>query len=104
MKYFTISILALCTLFACSNNDDDVQNLTCQSTGNFLGFDLTFCPCCGGAFLEMNDDTFYILEMPQVDFPIDTFPRAVKFDWEIAVGTCADFQTNAINLTCIEVL
>lgn len=104
MKKITLLLLALCTFFACKNDDDASENLTCETEGNFLGFDAALCACCGGAYLEMNGDTFYILTMPTTNFPIDTFPRAVKFDWETATGTCADFHENAIDLSCLEVL
>lgn len=104
MKYLTIFALTLCSLVACNSDDDTSTTLTCQTEGNFLGYDLALCACCGGAYLEIENDTFYVLTMPMIDFPIDTFPQAVKFDWEFATGDCADFQENAIDLSCLEAL
>jgi len=103
MKYLFLSIVLICTLLACQN-DDNNEILTCETEGKLLGYDFALCACCGGAYLEMNEDTFYVLDMPMLDSPLDSFPLPVKFDWEIATGTCADIQPNAINLTCLEEL
>jgi hypothetical protein len=103
MKYLTVITFTLLTFFACKK-DNNTADVTCDTEGNILSVDLALCPCCGGLFLEMDGDTFYVLSMPEIEFTDNAFPKAAKFDWEVATGDCANIRENTINLSCLEIL
>lgn len=58
--------------------------------GVIIGYDLRFCPCCGGYFVEIQNDTFRIQTFPDTSFQINgnELPLEVLLDWSIPTNQC----------------
>jgi hypothetical protein len=55
-----------------------------QDTGTVFGFDYIKCMCCGGYFIEINEDTLRFDQMPEnqaINFDSLGFPVEVYLDW-----------------------
>lgn len=69
---------------------------SCEKTvfwtkATIIDYDYGMCMCCGGVFIEINNDTFRT-DLP-IDFEIETFPLDVKIQYDDEVSSC-----NSINL------
>ena len=80
IEILLVGILFVVLMAACEKNDTPYQ-----STGTITGPDYRECICCGGYYIEIDDDTTYNFEtLPDgVDIDLNTaeFPIPVKLDW-----------------------
>lgn len=100
MKFITI-ILALCIstsiLISCKKDDDSGQGDN-TSQGLITGIDKRECICCGGFWIEIDNDRlrFFYDDLPpnNLDLPNRTLPISVNIDWRL-LGTdeaCGDMM------------
>ncbi len=78
MKHLLTLILLLALLSACK------QEPCYDDTGTILGHDYRKCMCCGGWFIEIDQDTLRFDQLPEgctVDLDNPVFPVAVYLDW-----------------------
>ena len=81
-----IVLSALLVFLICCKNDDENNVQTFDSEGVITGIDLTLCPCCGGFFIDINDETYNFEpnDLPNNDLEIieDNVPIFVELNWE----------------------
>lgn len=58
--------------------------------GVITGYDLRFCPCCGGVFIEIQNDTFRYYTVPDTTFQFtaNDLPLNVLVDWSPQANQC----------------
>ncbi len=85
-------ILIYLNFTACENDE-----LTFESEGVILGYDMGMCICCGGYFIELNGNTYRTWNFPNNDtFAAEDFPIPILLNWHFAEeGACSD-GTNLI--------
>ncbi len=81
MKKFILLIFLISTSFYCSNNDDNFE-----SSAKIIGFDASFCACCGGWLIEIDENEnlkrFDVLpKNATIDLQNATFPLLVNLNW-----------------------
>lgn len=93
-----------CVLFlflllnSCKENDDD------YSVGIITGSDFRFCACCGGFFIEIEDETyrFFNDELPEGSpnfYLMDvTFPLKVHVQWKLKENSCMGDEILVTNI------
>ena len=88
-QIFFSGILLAVILFSCDKEDENFQ-----SSGLITGPDIRECICCGGYFIEIEDSTYNFDSLPEssgIDLSSETFPVAVKLDWDMD-RTCGDIK------------
>jgi hypothetical protein len=101
MKTSTICIkfmLCLICMYSCSS---DYEN-NCPKEGKVIGYDMRDCMCCGGWFVEYNNDTLLFDTVPgnaKLGEWVESygFPIKIDFDYSDSVR-CNQIHT----MTCIE--
>ena len=66
-----------------------------KSEGIITGYDVRFCACCGGYFIEIEDDVYnFVGEFPnQGNLDLENLPLKVKLNWELKPEGCDSFIT-----------
>ena len=63
-----------------------------MNQGSITGYDLRLCACCGGFFIEIDNETYRFYELPsntEVAFTNETvFPVEVNIDWHPDENAC----------------
>ena len=83
---FLTLIISLLTLSGCSKREIEYQ-----SVGTITGPDLRSCLCCGGWFIEIEDNTYRFEDIPNVndlDLKSETFPLNVKLNYSLVGCGC----------------
>jgi hypothetical protein len=87
MKYKTVLGICLIVLeFLCCHKE---VNYHYESIGLITGQDARMCPspCCGGWFIKIDSLTYEFDSLPgnsNIDLAKETFPLAVKLDWQLS--------------------
>lgn len=87
MKTVRLIFLVL-IMFACTK---EKENDTYRSFGTITGYDMTKCGCCGGWIINIDDVSYLTDSIPDYSsFNIaeETFPIAVKLDWQMNEKGC----------------
>ncbi len=74
-------LLAALSFSACCD-DDDLQ--PCSETGIIIGIDYRECGCCGGYFIEINEDTLRAPTLPEPfvnSFDPAEIPLPIYLEW-----------------------
>jgi hypothetical protein len=93
-KIITVLLLSL-VLLACSKEVAKQY----KSEGKITGADLALCPCCGGWYIVIGDDTYRFDDVPTnsgIDLKKETFPLKVKLDWEPVESNCQRITISSI--------
>lgn len=89
MKILPFLLGAFLLLPACCDDD----NYACSDQGIILGEDFRKCRCCGGWFIEIDDDTLRAQRLPEefvnfLNISELNFPLPVRLDWEPDATPC----------------
>jgi hypothetical protein len=97
MKSKIIAVLLLSLiLFDCSKKEVAKRY---KSEGKITGADLALCPCCGGWYILVGEDTYRFDDVPAnsgIDLTKETFPLKVKLDWEQVESNCQRITISSI--------
>ncbi|MFK8046511.1 MAG: hypothetical protein AB8B72_13525 [Crocinitomicaceae bacterium] len=80
-----IIVVLFSAVLSCDKND------YLSNEGIVIGADLSKCSCCGGYFVEIENDTLRFLEIPKasdIDLSADEMPIAVKVNWKKVAKPC----------------
>ena len=80
-----ICCILLTVLFGCKKEVDTMNS------GQITGPDMSLCPCCGGWFIVIDNNTYRFLELPEnsnFDIEDETFPINVNLDWQNDANAC----------------
>jgi len=83
-------ILLLFIMIACTKENSDYKSL-----GTITGIDGTFCGCCGGGIIIIEEVRYLIDSMPDnssLKLAEETFPVTVKLDWQLVNNGCRAFN------------
>ena len=83
-------IFLVTIMIACNKENSDYR-----SVGRVTGIDGTMCGCCGGWIIYIEDIRYLIDSMPtdsSIDLATETFPIAVKLDWQLVSTGCSAFN------------
>lgn len=87
MKIFLfIGLAALLSNCACSLSEDDYKN-----DGTITGYDTRECSCCGGFFIDIENDTYRFYTLPDnsdLNLENPVFPINVQLDWTNDANAC----------------
>lgn len=86
---------------ACCEGHDDNEPDSCSEEGIITGIDFRECACCGGWFIEINNDTLRALDLPlefKESLNPNEFPLPVYLDWTRVETPCLGDE---IEVTCI---
>jgi hypothetical protein len=64
-----------------------------KSEGNITGLDISMCACCGGWYIEIENNTYRFFDLPKgsgLDLANETLPVTVKLDWVEMNGCIGD--------------
>lgn len=102
-KYIWLIALTLSIggfLFSACCDDDDVP-VYCSEEGVIIGIDFRECACCGGWFIEIEDDTLRAMVLPQPfteTLDPNEFPLPVYLEWSPDEEPCLGDE---IDVYCI---
>lgn len=89
-KYFLGVCIILFGFLYCRKEDSHIY----KSDGIITGPDIRMCACCGGYYIQIDTVTYEFNSLPDnsdIDLQKETFPLAVKLDWQLANLTgCPD--------------
>lgn len=74
----------------CDAPDDDAPDF-CSEEGVITGIDFRLCPCCGGWFIEIGNDTLRATVLPEgfgESLDPSEFPLPVFLEWSVPVTLC----------------
>jgi hypothetical protein len=87
MRLFFLALtITLLTFSSCKR-----EELEFQSVGVITGPDNRMCPCCGGWFIEIDENTYRFDKIPDVndiDLQSETFPLSVKLNYTVEGCGC----------------
>lgn len=84
----TLIISITMTIMSCSDED---QHIAFKDPGTILGADLSLCACCGGWFIEINNEKYRFEQLPEdsnIDLNAETYPIQVNLDWATDPNAC----------------
>ncbi len=82
--FLTLTITLL-TLTGCR------KEIEYQSSGIITGPDYRMCPCCGGWFIEIGENTYRFDRLPEnsdIDLQNETYPISVKLNYAVEGCGC----------------
>jgi hypothetical protein len=82
---YVLLIIFYCILFSSCQEDDF------KSSGIITGYDIRECICCGGFFIDIENETYRFYEVPQnsrLNLDNPSFPIYVKLDWTKDPNAC----------------
>jgi len=87
---FCLSFFIAACLVSCKTESLN----SCETTAAIIGQDLTLCGCCGGIFVEIDNDTFRITQgetdsLYQEALALDS-GTVVGLSWELATPCLGD--------------
>jgi len=91
-KYILVFCVIIFGFIYCQKENSNNYN----SAGIITGQDMRMCPtpCCGGWYIRIDSVTYEFGSLPansNVNLAKDTFPLAVKLDWELSkTESCSD--------------
>ena len=80
-------LLAICLMMICFVCCQKENNNGFQSNVIITGPDIRMCACCGGWYIQIDSLTYEFDSMPRnsnIDLQQDSFPIAVKLDWQLS--------------------
>jgi len=87
MKIFLfIGLAAFLSNCACSLSEDDFMD-----NGTITAFDTRECSCCGGFFIDIENDTYRFYTIPgnsDLNLENPVFPINVQLDWTNDANAC----------------
>ena len=93
-------LIALLWIGGCDNggvdDDDDFE-----SDGTITGIDPRMCACCGGYFIEIEEETYRFGALPEgsgLDLTQQTFPLEVELDWDTSSVRCLGDEIDVIRI------
>jgi len=92
-------VLILILIFSISCSQNDNENIY-KSDGLITGIDWTLCVCCGGYFIEIEDEIYRFNEefLPENNLNLEpeNLPLKVKLNWELSTSGCEFISITAI--------
>ena len=84
MKKLLLLALFFVGFYACESPEQLMDD------GVIIGYDIRFCPCCGGVYIEIQNDTFRFYELPDTSFQFTSsdLPLDVSLDWSPQANQC----------------
>ncbi len=94
-------IILLLTIFCIACKDDDEGLKIDSDFGVVTSADFRLCACCGGWFIEIEDQLYRFYELPENSISIsdEEFPLRVDVKWELDQDGC---MGDEIIITSIE--
>lgn len=87
-KLIITCCVSLLILISCGKKKD------LMSEGNIIGQDAALCACCGGWFIEIDNNTYRFNNLPEdseLDLMDASFPVSVQLEWIVdSVGCIGD--------------
>lgn len=78
MKNLTfIALIILSMTIGCGKDDPN-------NYGQITGPDMSLCPCCGGWFIEIEDETYRFFNLPEnsgINLTNESWPIYVELEW-----------------------
>ena len=85
-KRLFIGIVVVMSIKACSLSEDDFR-----SNGTIIGADTRECSCCGGFYIDIDNQTYRFYTIPddsKLNLVNPVFPINVKLDWSNDPNAC----------------
>jgi hypothetical protein len=84
----TLLIFSILLFFLSCNSNDD-SSVEFDSIGKIVSLDPSECACCGGYFIEINDEVYNYFDNSSLDIDLSlvNLPIDIKLNWEI-IGEC----------------
>ena len=85
-KRLIIGTVVVFSIAACSLSEDEFR-----SNGTITGFDLRECSCCGGYYIDIDEQTNRFYTIPddsKLNLVNPVFPINVKLDWSNDPNAC----------------
>lgn len=98
--FFTVCFLAV-TCFSTCDDEDNFDDCYCSEEAVIIGIDYRECACCGGWFIEIDNDTLRAIDLPtdfQLSLGVDEYPLPVYLEWNPMENPCLGDE---INVECI---
>jgi hypothetical protein len=93
-------LIALLWIGGCDDggvdDDDDFE-----SDGTIIDIDPRMCPCCGGYFIGIEDETYRFQTLPEgsgIDLTQQSFPLEVELDWDTSAVRCLGDEIDVLRI------
>lgn len=97
-NFFSIVVFVSCLLLVSCDKDEPATDL---DRGTIIGQDFTFCVCCGGWFIDINEERYRFKVIPSsadIDLINAEFPIDVWIDWTPQNNPCLGNEIDVISI------